>query len=532
MEEMMQNLNNPKQQILNNELRLYQYVISSVSNKKIGLEGRASLPNPFKSYDKKHSFSIYNHAGRLYFKEHGDGGYSGDIFEFMARYFNLDSQSNFKEICKRSLKLLNIYMSNIDVRSSGIKQKPQDIIKKSLSVKEKEFTAIEYEYWRQSGITPDVLAKYNVKSIFSYQTKNGMTIDYKKSKYIFAYALENACYKIYQPFNSKFKWSWIGQKPKDYIFGIDQLPESGELLLISAGERDTLTLVSHGYSAICFNSETATFPNQLIDSLKERFKNVAIIYDADKTGEKRSVILSDEYEIDIIKLADVLPAEYGNDVSDYYTARISGKLSSDIGLENLVKDYLHTKNEENYALNAVPDSVYKNLPPLLSKCVEDVVLQHEKEIIFFSCLTAMASPFYNYKIYYDNKYNYPNLCLQIIAKAAGGKANTIHSRNLIDPIHQYYKELQLKKAQKSKQKEDKQSHTEIMVPGLHYPDRSTEPAVAELMSNSLGATGIIYANELDSLINSRKTEYGDLSVIIREAFQNETYMKTLKRCYV
>ncbi len=516
---------NIKQQVIENELSLYQYVMGRVTDKNIGKDGRASLPNPFKFKDKKYSFSIYPKQNRLYFREHGDGGYGGDIFDFMGRFLNLDTKSNFKLICIKALQILNIYRENY---TNPNKVHIHNSNPKKLNVKVKEFTESEYQYWERSGITADILNQFNVKSINSYETKNGKIIRYSNSKSIFAYDLGNNCYKIYQPSNPKYKWLWIGEKPKSYVFGLDQLPEAGSLLLIAAGERDTLSLVAHGYNAICLNSETAKIPETIIESLKQRFDNIALIYDTDNTGEKCSSEIESEFQIDRINLRDILPLDLGKDVSDYYCAVLNKKLVSQSNIDKLIKDYLASKTSESIELDEIPDEVYDNLPPLLKRCVEDVILPHERDIIFFSCLTAMGAPLHNYKMYYDNKYNYANLFFLIIAPPASGKGNTYHSRNMLEPVHEYYKTLQKQNVEQNLNDEQQKYPQKDVVPGIHYPDRSTEPAVAQLMSKSLGATGVLYANELDSLSNSRKSEHGDLSVIIRESFQNETYLKYLK----
>lgn len=127
--------------------------------------------------------------------------------------------------------------------------------------------------------------------------------------------------------NSAMKWS--SSKPQQptvgySIFGLAQLPENGHLLVIAAGEKDTLSLRSAGIPAICFNSETSNGNRDLIDSLKKRFKNIVIIYDADDTGFEQASKLSQQFNIAI----GLLPrADYGKDVTDFLA---SGKTKADL----------------------------------------------------------------------------------------------------------------------------------------------------------------------------------------------------------
>lgn len=70
----------------------------------------------------------------------------------------------------------------------------------------------------------------------------------------------------------------------DYVFGLEQLPTKGDLLFITGGEKDVLSLYAHGFHAICFNSETAQIPESMIEGLQLRFRHIILLYDADEMG--------------------------------------------------------------------------------------------------------------------------------------------------------------------------------------------------------------------------------------------------------
>ena len=40
----------------------------------------------------------------------------------------------------------------------------------------------------------------------------------------------------------------------------------------------------YGFNAICFNSETAEIPENIIEGLQLRFRHIIILYDTDETG--------------------------------------------------------------------------------------------------------------------------------------------------------------------------------------------------------------------------------------------------------
>ena len=89
---------------------------------------------------------------------------------------------------------------------------------------------------------------------------------------------------------------YAGELPKPYVFGWDVLPEEGENVFITGGEKDVLSLASHGFSAIAFNSETAKVPHGMMDDLSRRFKRIVFLYDSDATGIKESVKRVDEFQ--------------------------------------------------------------------------------------------------------------------------------------------------------------------------------------------------------------------------------------------
>ena len=60
----------------------------------------------------------------------------------------------------------------------------------------------------------------------------------------------------------------------------------GDILFITGGEKDVLSLAAHGFNAISMNSETANIPKNLLRALSFRFKHLVLLYDVDETGLK------------------------------------------------------------------------------------------------------------------------------------------------------------------------------------------------------------------------------------------------------
>mgnify|MGYP000758159845 FL=1 len=121
---------------------------------------------------------------------------------------------------------------------------------------------------------------------------------------------------------SEVRFVYGGHTGDNYCFGLEQLPSKGDLLFLTGGEKDVLTLAAHGFHAICFNSETSVIPAKTVRKLVYRFKHIVLLYDTDKTGlecsEKHRAQLS---EYGVKRLVLPLPGTKAEkDVTDYFKA--------------------------------------------------------------------------------------------------------------------------------------------------------------------------------------------------------------------
>ncbi|MDR2805050.1 MAG: toprim domain-containing protein, partial [Dysgonamonadaceae bacterium] len=86
------------------------------------------------------------------------------------------------------------------------------------------------------------------------------------------------------------------------------------------GEKDVLSLVAHGFHAICFNSETSNIPQHIVKKLSYRFKHIILLYDTDKTGLDASLKHQQQLaDLGVKRL--VLPlagTKQEKDISDYF----------------------------------------------------------------------------------------------------------------------------------------------------------------------------------------------------------------------
>jgi archaellum biogenesis ATPase FlaH len=291
--------------------------------------------------DSKASCNVYfdRKSGSYRMKDFGNDSYSGDCFSFVGilKGLNCNNANDFVEILKTINRDLSLGLDESN-NSSGTSVLPKSTQKpktpelspqpeapkkvKPYSVVQQPFSAKETAFWQQYGVTAEVLKNYRVFSLREFKSENKegkpFTFTALDNEPIFGYVGKRYV-KIYRPF-SEIRFLYGGLLPDNYCFGLEQLPAKGDTLFVTGGEKDVLSLVSHGFHAICFNSETSNIPQNIIRKLSYRFKHIILLYDTDKTGEAAS--LKHECELQnfgVKRLLLPLPGtKEEKDISDYF----------------------------------------------------------------------------------------------------------------------------------------------------------------------------------------------------------------------
>ena len=306
---------------------------------------RAYLPNvtggknflsPFYD-DKKASCTIYQtRRGVWRYKDFGNGGSGGDAFWFVGELFGYNLSTQFPKILAQIVQDLNLPL-DITTQESLAKApvRPQVSVSSSSPVKQtswtdkysihpQPFTQSDIAFWGKYGINQDALERYGVSSLSSFSSYNRMgkpyQLHYRSTEPMYCYQLGDSV-KIYRP-HSKVRFLNAGVRSGDDLFGYAQLPSRGKCVLLTGGEKDVLSLASHGFPAFCLNSETAHLPKTLLQGLSDRFDMVGVLYDMDDTGVRQSQkIIEDNPDISNLFRVE-LPLSGGKsekDVSDFFS---------------------------------------------------------------------------------------------------------------------------------------------------------------------------------------------------------------------
>ncbi len=496
-----------------------------------------NFSNPFlKERQKTPSFNIYyaKNSRTWRYKDFATGD-QGNCIEIVKQLHKLSFKDALAKIKADMPELL--YTDNLTKRNKRENMQNQTF-PQNPQLPFQDFTQQELDYWQSYGITSVILKEYNVRSI---EAKKFFKDKNKPESFfpVFAYPYGDA-FKIYQPFAKTSRFYFKGTKSPEFIFGFDQLPESGDYVIITGGEKDVMSLKAHGFPAIALNSETAIPSEMLLKVLKERFDAIIILYDNDKTGIERSKQLSENYALIRIEL----PIKDGlKDISDFFKANFPpSELEKliDEALKNTTKQTTNLKNApwSNIVDSpCVSDDTYQNMPFF----IQDICLvqkdNRSRDVALFSALPLISGCLPNITGVYDQRAYSPHLFTFIIAPAASGKGNAGLVRLLGEAIEaamkNEYKEAYKRYKEELKEYNRNKDNSALVEPvkprskSLFLPGNASSAALlAQLEQN--GGTGIIFESEADSAGNALKNDWGNYSDMLRKAFHHEAISQLRK----
>lgn len=322
-------------------------------------------------YDRRHS--VYK------MKDFGNEEYSGDCFELVGTMTGLSCRNakDFVEIMRiidhdLHLGLADGYENCTDTSSVQVicPPTPEQVIKKirPYNIVPRAFNETDRIFWSKSGITEHTLNKYNVRPLHSFSSVNqeGRTYTLTETAQEPMYGYVGDKYiKIYRP-RSEMRFLYAGDLGDSYCFGLDQLPAKGDLLFITGGEKDVMSLAAHGFHAICFNSETTVIPTSVLILLSYRFKHIVLLYDMDKTGLEVSAKRQEELKPFALKrlLLPLAGTKEEKDVTDYFAL---GHTHDD--LLRLFLNHLDSLYKEDMSALKSCELDFNNPPPVAQMIV-------------------------------------------------------------------------------------------------------------------------------------------------------------------
>ena len=350
--------------------------------------------------DSKASCNVYfdRRNGMYKMKDFGNDDYSGDCFALVGKLngLNCKEPKDFVQILAIIDRDMHLGLSDkSEMRISSttsvpviaeVTHVPKRKKARPYTLAQKSFTAAELAFWGESGITQEVLKLFRVVSLKKFSSENNdgkpFCIAATDKEPVFGYTAKQYV-KVYRP-HSEMRFLYAGDFGENYCFGLEQLPAKGDLLFITGGEKDVMSLTVHGFHAICFNSETVTIPVGIIHRLSFRFKHIVLLYDVDKAGldssAKQELALKN-YGVKRL-LLPLAGTKVEKDISDFFRL---GNSRED--LIKLFLDYLDTIYSETMSALKSCEVDFNNPPPVAQMVVSvnDVPLGTQGNIL---CITG------------------------------------------------------------------------------------------------------------------------------------------------
>ena len=301
---------------------IYSYYLGAFKLNKL-------MNSPLRSDDKIPSFAIFKSTtGGLLFKDHGTGE-AGNALKFIKLYKGVNDRCELERELLRIVRKMNPMRGEVSpTYTKTVESGPTNI-----GIVRQVFTEVDKKYWKQFHISLDTLKKFNVFSIKYFLCNSVVRGTYKESSPMYAYKVYDK-FKIYRPLASKYT-KWRTNLTNRHVQGLAELPEEGgNLLIITKSLKDVMCLYEMGYYAIAASSETTFIPEDIIQSLRSKWKHIVILYDRDRTGMLKARDYSKRYKFDALFVHKKFKAK---DISD--AVRDNGFFA--------VKDWL-TKTVERY----------------------------------------------------------------------------------------------------------------------------------------------------------------------------------------
>lgn len=181
------------------------------------------------------------------------------------------------------------------------------------------------------------------------------------------------------------------------------------------------------------------------------------------------------------------------------------------------------QNKDPEIKDGIPLKLYDILPEILGTrcCLIDE--SHKRDIFLTSALPVIAGHLCNVEILHaDGRYT-PDLFTLIVASPGTGKGISSKARKLGNELQRYLLEKSEQEQQQFDMLDDaeKAGQDPPKTRCLFIPANSSSRAMYNQMEAN-GGNGVLFENEIDTMLNATKQEWGDFSDICRKAFHHES----------
>lgn len=285
------------------------YILSNISQEDIfeyylgigKVVYNTQIKNPLRKDVNPSASFTWTRKGKLIFRDWTERE-TLDCFDVVQRRFNI----NFYEAIEKVARDFGL-VGNKKIADTKYNTDPfrMDQLVKSQSmqsiieVKTKPYSRVDIDYLKSYGITSELCRKYQVYSVQYAWLNSSLKYVFTKDTPALAYYFgideltKIAKWKLY--FYNRQKGDTRFLQNTTDINGLEQLPETGPVLVITKSMKDVMVLASFNVAAIAPQSESMEIDPDLITELKARFPVIVTLYDFDYAGVKGAQSLKRKY---------------------------------------------------------------------------------------------------------------------------------------------------------------------------------------------------------------------------------------------
>lgn len=276
-----------------------EYILSRISQEDIFYKYLGISPNTVEFFSNplradSHPDCKFYRDSRNVLKFH-DFAYKWnvDCFNVVCRIHNC----NYGEALHIIAKDFNLKDSSVNYTPNIIPFETKESIGRDIKVKRKEFTKEELLFWEENGWTKEMLDFYQISSLLYVWLDNNKIYTYHKRDMGFVYYFGMSKhllpqYKLYFPQRTRFRFL---QNTGNILQGYKQLPEGGDLLVITKSMKDVGLLNAYGIPAVAPMSESNVISEEQFEDLSNRFFHIVTLFDRDRAGMTASKRYKDKF---------------------------------------------------------------------------------------------------------------------------------------------------------------------------------------------------------------------------------------------
>lgn len=253
----------------------------------------------------------------LYFRDWAEE-HSYNCFQMIKRIHNCSYGEALELVYEKFVKKLTVIKPEYTYE---VESSPAYRSKSKIQVKLSKWQPEVIDYLKSYHINKGKCVKFNIFPIEKVWVNGKLSWKYQPNDPAIAYYFGvdeqgNKKWKIY--FYTRRVWRFIGNTNR--INGWIQIPERGDLLVITKSLKDVVCFDTFGVPAIAMQNESTIPYDYIIEELRSRFTKIISFYDFDRTGVVNANKLKRLYNIPYIFLTN---GRYGTvnfgakDFSDY-----------------------------------------------------------------------------------------------------------------------------------------------------------------------------------------------------------------------